>query len=293
MEMQGAEFAFFTMYVSGEDDFGALAAEDYGIERLFLEEIQAGYAEGDRSIAARERRYMKAGFTCSVSCTCLPNAKLRREIMDLVKDVVGHVGEYDYMKHDSVYLRLLTDDEYRRWKRPVPPEDERLDDYRKRILTVWAACKNASLEEIQKHMENADRDDKRILAIWRFCAKNDLISARQLADTGAKSDNGYTRLLTDEEYDTWKKPALPSSEDDDDEDDEARDRCILAIWMACAKGDLEEAQRLDGLDADIAHPLAIWLACAEGDFVKAQYLIDGGSESDERDKDGKNEEDAR
>lgn len=129
------EFALLILYVDGGGeghDYGAWAAEEYGIERLFLEEIRGGPEKGRAELAGKLELGGRGKFGYRIECRRFPSAGLRQEAIHLVEAVAEHM-EHDRRKHSNVHTRSLSDEEYSAWKRlkresSASSDDEHLPD---------------------------------------------------------------------------------------------------------------------------------------------------------------------
>ena len=101
-------YAILLLFLSGDDDYGALQADEYGIDRIVREEIKnASYDD--------ERVY--EGFNVGASFFEFESEKARSNALSMMQEAVSHVLDYDHSKHSNVYARVLTTTEYETYKK--------------------------------------------------------------------------------------------------------------------------------------------------------------------------------
>ena len=105
-------YAILQLFLSGDDDYGALKADEYGIDRIFRDEIKnASYDDEE----ADERIY--DGFNVGTSFFEFESEKARSNALSMMQEAVSHVLDYDHSKHSNVYARVLNTTEYETYKK--------------------------------------------------------------------------------------------------------------------------------------------------------------------------------
>ena len=96
------DYAVLTLYVSGDNDFGAVNAEDYGIDRL-TNDILFG----------RKSEWDEEEFHCDHTLFLFESEKARKEALAMMAESLEYISDYESSKHTDVWHRALSREEYR------------------------------------------------------------------------------------------------------------------------------------------------------------------------------------
>ena len=116
-------YGLLILFISGDDDFGALHAEEYGVERLFdeylvnAEEKATGLSVSSASSSKEEDEAATREFNHEIEMYTFSTREDRNTAMDAIRAVKSHVQDYDESKHSDTYTRALTTGEMNLYRR--------------------------------------------------------------------------------------------------------------------------------------------------------------------------------
>jgi hypothetical protein len=99
VEQESSDYVVLLVFLSGDDDYGALHAKEFGTERI-IDNILNGVSEIDDA------------FNYTHDIYVYNTDEQRKMAVRMMYFAINHVGDYDYRKHDDVIYRELTKDEY-------------------------------------------------------------------------------------------------------------------------------------------------------------------------------------
>lgn len=91
------EYAVMIVYLSGDDDYGALNARDYGEDRIVNDIIDGVEHNGS------------VDFNIGVKIFVYKTKEDCKTAVSMIHGVLNHVGDYDHMKHNDVICHEFTD----------------------------------------------------------------------------------------------------------------------------------------------------------------------------------------
>ena len=104
---ESKSYGLLILFLSGDDDYGALHAEEYGVERLF-DEYLATSPSASSSSASSSRDEGECDFNHEIELYEFSTHDDRNTAMDAIRAVKSHVQDYDESKHSDTYTRALT-----------------------------------------------------------------------------------------------------------------------------------------------------------------------------------------
>jgi hypothetical protein len=104
-------YAVLVVFLSGDDDYGALIAKDYGEENIFQDILNKREKEHD-------------DFNYRYSIYEYQTKKDREDALQMMLDATNHVGDYDHRKHDDIVCRALSEKEYALYCESTSSSDE-------------------------------------------------------------------------------------------------------------------------------------------------------------------------
>ncbi len=99
-------YAVLVLYLSGDDDFGALHAKNYGLDHLVTGAINGQYpTDIERS----------EDFNVYHDLWSFPTEQSRSDAIALARACRAHVIDYDGSKHTDAHIVALSDEQYSRY----------------------------------------------------------------------------------------------------------------------------------------------------------------------------------
>jgi hypothetical protein len=95
-------YAVLVLYVSGDNDYGALNADGYGIDRLTNDILFGRRSEWDEE-----------DFHCDHTLFLYESEKARKEALAMMAESLEYISNYESSKHTDVWHRALSREEYR------------------------------------------------------------------------------------------------------------------------------------------------------------------------------------